>query len=111
MQCLMNSDHDSTCGAVCLTIFHSVFLSNITDKMASNTTAQSNEPTSPVSTHGEVVKTNKPHTFDAICFEPFSQHCSTSSAIRTHGKTTVRRPEKHVCRKSWLREENMHESV
>ena len=30
------------------------------------------QPTSPVSTHGEVVKTNKSETFDAICFDPSS---------------------------------------
>ena len=28
------------------------------------------QPTSPVSTHGEVVKTNKSETFDAMCFDP-----------------------------------------
>ena len=27
------------------------------------------QPTSPVSTHGEVVKTNTPETFDAICYD------------------------------------------
>ena len=28
------------------------------------------QPTSPVSTHGEVVKTNKSETFGTICFDP-----------------------------------------
>ena len=42
---------------------------------------------------------------------PVSPHCSTSSAIRTHGRTPQ---DQHVCRRSWLRKirvEQEHESV
>ena len=42
------------------------------------------------------------------------QHRLQSSAVRTHGRTTVIRPQQHVCRKNWLRKirvEHGHESV
>ena len=57
------------------------------------------QPTSPVSTHSEVVKTNKSETFDSICFDP-SVNIARRSPRSGPGRTTVTRPEQPICRKS-----------
>ena len=57
------------------------------------------QPTSPVSTHGEVVKTNKSETFDPICFDP-TVNIARRSPRSGPGRTTVTRPEQPICRKS-----------
>ena len=57
------------------------------------------QPTSLVSTHSEVVKTNKSETFDPICFDP-SVNIARRSPRSGPGRTTVTRPEQRICRKS-----------
>ena len=57
------------------------------------------QPTSLVSTHGEVVKTSKSETFDPICFDP-SVNIARRSPRSGPGRTTVTRPEQPICRKS-----------
>ena len=44
------------------------------------------QPTSPVSTHGEVVETNTSEAFDTIWFDPSD---NMPSAIKTYGTSTT----------------------